>query len=177
MTAPFEKKIISSPLVWTFALLGLVDGIVSYTDRRKKFSDISNVRAINNKMNRTAGTFYYESSAFAVSYGAAVSEEMLFRGLMLPVLDYRYGKKKGLIFSSLIFGFLHLSNPDIDKPFYHFSQAALAGFVFGYNVQHNNYKLSQAIAAHFCYNFISMTTTWLLNPKENPLGIKVKFKI
>ncbi|MFQ5793716.1 MAG: lysostaphin resistance A-like protein [Candidatus Bipolaricaulia bacterium] len=174
--APFNPKVILSPLVLTFAALGIIDGIVAYPKNNENYSDISSVIALSNQMDRETGTYYYESMALVVSYGAAVSEEMMFRGLLLPVLDAQLGKRRGLITTSLIFGLLHLFNSDIDKPLYFVSQATLAGLVFGYHVQRNDYRLSEAIAAHFWYNFVSMTTTWLTNPKENPLGIQVRFE-
>ena len=176
LLAPFNPKVIKSPLVIIFAVLGVIDGHVSYPKSNKLYSDISTIIAANNQMSRDTGTYYYEGMALSISCGAAISEEMAFRGLMLPIMDYTYGKRVGLITTSMTFGLLHLLNPDIDKPLYLVSQATLAGFVFGHHVQHNDYKLSQVIAAHFWYNFVSMTTTWITNPKENPLGIGVRFK-
>jgi membrane protease YdiL (CAAX protease family) len=175
MLAPFKRKVVFTPMVLAFAALGIVDGLVAYESGDKRFPDISSVTAFDNRMSRDTGTLYYESSSFAVSWGAAVSEEMLFRGLLLPVLDYKLGKRTGLAASSLTFGFLHLANPDIDNPEYLVAQATFAGFIFGYNVQNSDYKISQAIAAHFWYNFVSMTTTWLANPRENPIGAGVSF--
>lgn len=173
--SPFQKKSILSPFVISFALLGIVDGIIAYPKHEKSYTNISTITAIDSKMNRKQGTMLYESMAFNVSYGAAVSEELFFRGLLLPVLDYKFGKGIGLISSSFIFGSAHLFNPGVDKPFYLFAQAFIAGFVFGNHVQRNNYMLSEVIAAHFWYNFFSSTTTWLNNPKENPLGFRVQF--
>jgi membrane protease YdiL (CAAX protease family) len=176
LTAPFKPRVFLRPLVITFAVLGVVDGIISYPEGSGKYSDISSVVAVGNEMSRQAGTCYYESMAFATSYGAAVSEEMFFRGLLLPVLDWKLGETAGLVTTSLTFGLLHLSNSDIDRPVYLVTQATLAGLIFGYNVQRNDYRLSEAIAAHFWYDFVSMTTTWILNPKENPLGVSVTLR-
>lgn len=176
MVAPFKREVISSPLVVAFALLGIADGIYGYPEKKKSFSDIDNVTAMGNRMSRDSGTGYYEGMAFAVSYGAGVSEEMLFRGFMLPVVDYKYGKRAGLVSSSLTFGLLHAFNPGLQNPAYTVTQATLAGFIFGYSVQKEDYKLSKAIAAHFWYDFFSMTTTWLANPNENPLGVQVTFR-
>lgn len=175
MSSPFKPKVVSSPLVVAFALLGIADGIYGYAGNKRSFSDITNVTAMGNKMSRDSGTGYYEGMAFAVSYGAGVSEEMLFRGFMLPVIDYKYGKRAGLVSSSLTFGLLHAFNPGLQNPAYTVTQATLAGFIFGYSVQKEDYKLSKAIAAHFWYDFLSMTTTWLANPNENPLGVQVTF--
>jgi membrane protease YdiL (CAAX protease family) len=176
LRSPFETKNITSPLVIACALFGIVDGIVAYPRHTKHFGDISSVEAVGNRLNRTSGTLYYETSSAALSYGAAVSEEMLYRGILLPVLDQRYGKRAGLFASSVIFGALHLTNPDIERPVYFVSQATLAGFLFGWIVQRNGYLLSESIAGHFWYDFVSLTTTWLLNPKENPIGLSVGFR-
>jgi membrane protease YdiL (CAAX protease family) len=176
LRAPFEPKNLTSPLVIACALFGIADGIVAYPRHGKRFGDISTVGAFGNRLDRTQGMLYYETASAALSFGAAVSEEMLYRGVLLPVLDYRYGKQAGLIASSLIFGILHITNPDIDRPVYFVSQATLAGFVFGRSVQRKGYLLSEAIAGHFWYDFVSLTTTFLLNPRENPIGLSIEFR-
>ena len=174
MTAPFRSDVMLSPFVLGCAALGILDGIVAYPGHSASWNNITHARFFGNNLTRRDGTFWYETSAAALSLGAAVSEEMFFRGLLLPILDYRFGKHTGLAASSLIFGFMHVFNPDIDKPVYFIGQAVAAGFLLGYQVQHDRYRLHKAIAAHFWYDIISMTTTWLTNPKENPLGIGVR---
>jgi membrane protease YdiL (CAAX protease family) len=173
--APFDPGNIMSPLVITFTLLGIADGIIGYTHHDQRCRDISTVNALGYRLNREEGTLYYETASAALSYGAAFSEEMLFRGMLLPKLDYSFGKRTGLVTSSLIFGLLHLTNSGIDRPLYFVSQATLAGFMLGWSVQRGDYHLGNAIAAHFWYDFASLTTTWLMNPRENPLGISVGF--
>ena len=174
MTAPFRRETALTRFVLSWAALGIIDGIVAYPCRASSYRDIRGVQAFNGSWGRGGGAVVYESSAVALSWGAAVSEEMFFRGLLLPTLDHRYGRRKGLIGSSLVFGLMHLMNTDIDRPAYFIGQATAAGFAFGYNVQRNDYRIGEAIAAHFWYNIVSMTTTWLMNPEENPLGIEVK---
>lgn len=175
ISSPFRKEIVLTKFVLAFSLLGIVDGIVSYPSHDKSIKHISSVTTVQTKLNRARGSLMYESMVFCVSSGAATSEELFFRGMLLPTLDYKFGKSAGLLSSSLIFGSLHLLNPGIDKPIYMFTQAFFAGFIFGKHVQQNNYELSKVIAAHFWYNFVSATTTWLKNPKENPLGFGVQF--
>ena len=41
---------------------------------------------------------------------APICEEIIFRGLVFGRLSYKFGVKKGIIFSSVIFGALHLDN-------------------------------------------------------------------
>ena len=177
MSAPFRGDVIFSKFVLCWAALGVLDGIVAYPRRPPSWGDIDGTRMYGRRMERDGGTALYGTSAAALSWGAAVSEEMLFRGILLPALDYRFGKRAGLVTSSAVFGLMHLFNSDIERPVYFIGQATAAGFVFGYHVQNNMYRLDKAIAAHFWYNMVSMATTWLMNPEENPLGfgIEVKF--
>lgn len=51
------------------------------------------------------------ASMAAVSLGAAVTEELLFRGLALQALEKLFGSWVALAITALLFGFLHLSNP------------------------------------------------------------------
>lgn len=176
LKSPFEPKYIISPLVLTFAFLGAADGIFGYPRHKKHYNNIKSVQAMDYRMNRRDGTIYYETATTALSYGAAVSEEMMFRGILLPVMDSLYGKKTGLFASSLIFGLLHLTNPDIDNPAYYAAQATLAGLILGWDVQKNDYRMGKAIAGHFWYDAASFTSTWIANPRENPIGIKVNFE-
>ncbi|MEK4231332.1 CPBP family intramembrane glutamic endopeptidase [Solibacillus sp. FSL H8-0538] len=41
---------------------------------------------------------------------APICEEIIFRGFLLGRLSYKFGVKKGIIFSSILFGTLHLDN-------------------------------------------------------------------
>lgn len=177
MTAPFRKDSLLSPFVLVFAALGVADGIAGYHRHDISLGDVDKVFIDGNGMNRGTGTVFYGASAAALSWGAAVSEELLFRGLMLPALDYRYGRRTGLAASSAIFGVLHLFNSDIDDPAYFLGQATAAGLAFGWNVQHSGYRLDKAVAAHFWYDMASMITTWAMNPKENPLGFGIRVRM
>ncbi|GLY98331.1 CPBP family intramembrane glutamic endopeptidase [Actinoplanes sp. NBRC 103695] len=47
----------------------------------------------------------------AVSLGAAVTEELLFRGLALQALERMFGSWVALAITALLFGLLHLANP------------------------------------------------------------------
>jgi membrane protease YdiL (CAAX protease family) len=172
LLAPFKPSVISSPIVVLSSLLGVADGLYGYPHRNGTFSNISSVTAMNQRMSRDSGTAYYEGASFAVSYGAGVSEEMVFRGMLLPILDYKYSRSTGLWASSLSFGLLHSLNPGAGG-IYPPAQATAMGLLFGWQVQEDDYQISKAIAAHFWYDFISSTTTWLANPSQNPLGVQV----
>ncbi|OLF15984.1 CPBP family intramembrane glutamic endopeptidase [Actinophytocola xanthii] len=51
------------------------------------------------------------ASILAVSLGAAVTEELLFRGLALQALERLFGSWVALATTALLFGALHLANP------------------------------------------------------------------
>ncbi len=50
-------------------------------------------------------------SAVVVQAGAAVSEELLFRGLALQALEHLWGSRAALVITSLFFGVAHLGAP------------------------------------------------------------------
>jgi len=45
--------------------------------------------------------------AFAIGIVAPIVEEIIYRGLIYPLLRQRYGVKVGIVFSSLLFGLMH----------------------------------------------------------------------
>lgn len=47
----------------------------------------------------------------ATTVGAAVTEELMFRGLALQALERLYGSRAALVVTSLLFGGIHLANP------------------------------------------------------------------
>ncbi len=77
-----------------------------------------------------------------------LSEELLFRGVMIPALGYNHF---AVIFSSLCFGVLHLSGP---QQWPYVVWASIVGLIFGYSVliSHN---LLVPIVAHILTNLIS----------------------
>jgi uncharacterized protein len=81
-----------------------------------------------------------------------LSEELLFRGIMLPSLGLNW---TGLIVSSLCFGILHMSSLQ-QWPYVFW--AAIVGLALGYStfVTHN---LLVPVTAHILTNFIS-SVTW-----------------
>jgi uncharacterized protein len=81
-----------------------------------------------------------------------LSEELLFRGIMLPSLGLNW---TGLIISSLCFGILHMSSL---QQWPYVLWAAIVGLALGYStfVTHN---LLVPVTAHILTNFIS-SVTW-----------------
>ncbi len=70
----------------------------------------------------------------AAAYGVGIVEEYYVRNGFIPLLDYKYGQKKGLIYSSLAFGAMHLTNllfsnsPDYKEALLQVAEASISGF-------------------------------------------------
>lgn len=183
LKAPFDFEEISKPFVLSFIAAGVLDAIISYSiaPSNKRIGSINKVFGYGSEFNPTLGSSTYLATSGLISYGAGVSEEMLMRGWLLPQLDYKFGRGVGLTASSLIFSALHIPSylniKDTGHLLYAIVQITAGGFVFGLNAQLNNYNIKSVIAAHAWFNFMVMTTSWILNPKENPLGFSVSFKL
>ncbi|MFF3614855.1 CPBP family intramembrane glutamic endopeptidase [Streptomyces sp. NPDC002580] len=57
------------------------------------------------------GFFSVVASAVAVQAGAAVTEELMFRGLALQALERMFGSRAAVAITALLFGAAHLANP------------------------------------------------------------------
>lgn len=88
-----------------------------------------------------------------------LSEELLFRGVMLPAFGYDLS---ALIISSVLFGVLHLSGV---QQWPYAVWATLVGFILGYSVYITG-NLMVPIIAHILTNFVSS----LLWKKGNSVG-------
>jgi len=183
LKAPFDFDEIQKPFVLAFIVAGIVDAIISYSiaPKNQRLTGVDRVFGYGNEFNSAMGTAIYTATSGVMSYGAGVSEEMIMRGGILPVLDYKYGKKVGLTVSSLLFSAAHIPSylkiNDTKQLLYAITQITTVGFLLGMNAQNNHYNIKTVIAAHTWFNFMVMTTSWLLNPQENPLGFSVTFKL
>lgn len=87
------------------------------------------------------------------AFSAGVCEEVLFRGTIMPALE-RYGRFQALLFSSLLFGLLHMSFIRLPLTF-------VLGLFMGAVVIKTG-SLLAGILYHFFNNFVSMTYAYLV---------------
>lgn len=78
------------------------------------------------------------------------TEEIVTRGWLMNVLGARYGIKFGLFISSVLFGALHLSNPNVN--YIAILNIILVGYLFGLYVIKTN-DLWGACGIHSAWNF------------------------
>ncbi|NLV19332.1 MAG: CPBP family intramembrane metalloprotease [Bacteroidetes bacterium] len=181
--APFKIKNIATPITGGMVLLAAVFlGIEKYNET-SRFSDIDKMYFINKYINRDQGLAVFGTTSLAMSWSAGIGEEYICRNLMMPLLDYKYGQRKGLIISSAIFGGAHFTNvlfadkPDYKSALLQVGEAAIAGYFLGRDVQKRGYDIGPAVAAHMWYDFTLMLGSFLINPENNFLGINLKFKM
>ncbi|MBE9222475.1 CPBP family intramembrane metalloprotease [Cyanobacterium stanieri LEGE 03274] len=84
-----------------------------------------------------------------------LSEELLFRGVMIPAFGYGYG---AIVISSILFGVLHLSDA---QNWHYVLWATIIGSILGYSAYATD-NLLVPITAHILINF-SSSLLWKLN--------------
>jgi membrane protease YdiL (CAAX protease family) len=181
--APFKIKNIITPITGGMVLLAAAFlGIEKYNETRR-FSEIDKMYFLNRYVDRNQGLAVFGTTSLAMSWSAGVGEEYICRNWMMPLLDYKYGQKKGLIISSAIFGGAHFTNllfadkPNYKSAFIQVGEATILGYFLGRDVQKRGYNIGPAVAAHMWYDFTLMLGSFLINPKNNFLGVNLKFKI
>ena len=104
-----------------------------------------------------------------------MSEEALFRGMIQPGLERRWGDGAGLAAASGLFGLAHLKRLNDAESWANVGLAFAAGLVLGWRFQRGGYRLAEPVAAHFWFDVAAGLALFLDNPAENPLGAKVEF--
>jgi hypothetical protein len=183
ITAPFKSKNIFKPITGIFIALAATELYLESRNAEFSYRKVDKFRVINRYVDKNRAIPYYSLASMGMSWEAGVGEEYLFRNFILPVYDYRFGQKKGLLMSSALFGGMHAFNYlFVDKPNPRdiISQVAftsIMGWALGKSVQNNNYHIGPAIAAHTWYDFVLMAGSFIINPKDNVFGIDVKLKL
>ena len=88
---------------------------------------------------------------FAMAFSSAIFEEILFRGIIFRITEEKLGSYIALIISALIFGALHLTNPN-SSLIAGIGLAIQAGLLLGAAYIYSR-NLWFPIAIHFAWNF------------------------
>ena len=183
LKAPFQPKNIFTPITGGFVLVAIAELILGGRNANQSFSDIDKMYFVNCYIDRNPAFAIYATTSLAASYGAGIAEEYMFRNAFMPLWDYKYGQRKGLIYSSLFFGSMHFGNllfsnkPDYETTLLQVAEASIAGYFLGKDIQKRNYNIGPAVAAHMWYDFTLMLGSFLIDPKNNFLGVSMKFKM
>lgn len=181
--APFRPENIFTPITGGMVLLaGIFLGIEKYVEIHP-ISAVDRMYFLNRYIPRNEALAVFGTTSLAMSWSAGVGEEYICRNWLMPILDYRYGQRKGLVFSSLTFGVLHFSNlllaeePDFGSALIQVGQATIAGYFLGRSVQKRGYNIGPAVAAHMWYDAVLMVGSFLINPENNFLGVNIRLGI
>ena len=176
LAAPFGRQALR-PEVAGAALFGIAVGAAAAHHRDGgRLVDVERARMLGATYDRDDATALYGASAFGISLGAAAAEEGLFRGLLQPVLQRRYGMANGRWATAGFFGAAHLVGLDGGLNVGGALFATGAGAYLGWLYDHDGARLAGPIAAHFWYDFALLATCWALEPDDTPLGFDVQFR-
>jgi len=183
LTEPFKPENILTPITGSLVALAMIELYIESVNSEFSLKSVDKIKFFRTYLPKNQSMPVYYLASLGMSWEAGIAEEYWIRNYMMPVMDYRMGKNKGLLLSSGIFGGLHafnylfVKNPDPLTIMYHVGFTTVMGYILGKNVQHNNYKIGKAVAAHTWYDFTLMVGSFLVNPKENVFGVDVKLRL
>jgi membrane protease YdiL (CAAX protease family) len=177
--APFKWENLSSPYVYGFLLAGVGINMLqaSLNQQRRDYDSIDNVRMMGVYLDRPSATAAYAFSWITLDLNAAVSEECAYRGVLQAEAEESIGKTAGLLVSSSIFGLGHVTDWGSGASWLNGGVATLAGIYLGWVFQKEGYRLEKSIAAHFWFNMAAGATLFIMDPANNPLGLKINFRM
>ncbi len=174
LSAPFSRQVLRAP-VWGAALFGVAIGaLAAHGSDDGTLSDVGRARMLGASYDQDDANRLYTASAFGISLGAATAEEGLFRGLLQPYLQHQLGERRGLWTSAGAFGAAHLVGLDGELNVGGALFATGAGAYLGWLYDRDGARLAAPIAAHFWYDFTLLTTLWVMDPDNTPLGFDVQ---
>lgn len=175
--APFSYRNVLDPWVLGAGVLGGVLAAAGAEDNPRGLGDVDRVGIWGRDYNARDGTAAYGASALAVSLGAGVAEEALFRGLLQTMLQDHWGQAAGLWAASGTFGAAHIVGPDGEPNVGAVLVTTAAGAYLGWMYNREGNRLAKPIAAHFWYDFMLMAVSWATDPENNALGVEVSFEM
>lgn len=92
--APFKARNILTPITGGMVLLAAAFlGIEKYNEVNR-FSDIDKMYFLDRYITRNQGLAVFGSTSLGMSWSAGVGEEYICRNWLMPLLDFKYGKKR-----------------------------------------------------------------------------------
>ncbi|HUR41663.1 MAG TPA: CPBP family intramembrane glutamic endopeptidase [Verrucomicrobiae bacterium] len=177
LAAPFHYDQFTRPEVFGAALLGIAGAAISAHDKDGgRLIDVERARMFGSDFDRDDATALYGLSALGVSMGAGMSEEALFRGVLQPILQDRWGRTPGLWAASGVFGAAHIVGVDGEPNVGGVLFASAAGAYFGWMYNRDGNRLAGPIAAHFWYDFMLFAASWAMDPDDSAFGFDVDFQ-
>tara|TARA_A100001015_G_C15026544_1_gene730805 strand:+ start:2336 stop:3223 length:888 start_codon:yes stop_codon:yes gene_type:complete len=144
--APFDFRFLRRSS--TYIPLGIIAGFLALSYRGIRGEDsIMTARSLLSFEERFA-------SVLGLSFGAAVGEEALFRGWLLPAFRYSLGSKRfANVAQSIIFGLAHYG-PENPAPVVQ----TLLGYYWGSLTERAGYSMREAVFQHYWWDAMIFAT-------------------
>jgi membrane protease YdiL (CAAX protease family) len=181
--APFRTSNIFTSITAGMAGLAFLELWLNSRNVNKHFGDVQQIYFLNQYIERDHALAAFSTISLASSWSAGVSEEYMMRNGLMPLLDYKFGQSKGLIYSSLGFGLFHFPNvffadkPDYGQAIEQVIVTSIIGYILGLDVQNRGYQIGPAVAAHAWYDFILMVGSFITDPENNVFAVQIKFNM
>lgn len=168
--SPFKATYLREPEVFLPILGAATVSLLGYDESKTVFA-AKKVNIYGHEFSSTGATLAHAMTNWLLFTAIAVSEEMVFRGMIQTELSERVNPDFGLVASSILFGLAHLP-----KHGWLYSLRALgAGFYLGWQYQKYDNDLSRVIAIHFHLDFLPTFIEFLKNPLTAPGTYRVTY--
>ncbi len=161
VSSPFQTRYLKDPEIFIPILIA---ASVPFWERNEERS-LFNTKTINifgKDYATTSGSALKIVNDFLFLSLVAVSEEVLFRGMLQNSLSEAVSPNFGLIVSSVLFGLAHLPNHNLVYSL----RAMAAGFYLGWQYQKYNNNLGRTITLHFHIDFMPALMSFFKSPSQ-----------
>lgn len=149
VSSPFQSRYLKDPEIFIPILIA---ASVPFWEKSEEIS-LFNTKSINifgKDYSTTSGSALKILNDILFLSLVAVSEEVLFRGMLQNTFSEAVNPKFGLVVSSVLFGLAHLPNHDLIYSL----RAMASGLYLGWQYQKYNNDLGRVIALHFHIDFM-----------------------
>jgi len=181
LSAPFRPSVLAQPaLLLPLLAITALAASQSYFGSSRALWRRDELPLLGRSVPTWAALAADEVGFGAVSLEAAVGEEATFRGLLLHSLGVQSRPALAIGLQAALFGLLHFPNP-----FLYDGQATLEdgietslvtgllGAHLGYLTWRNRGDLRPAVAFHFWYNFVLLSSAFVADPDSVPFRLQV----
>ncbi|MSP15568.1 MAG: CPBP family intramembrane metalloprotease [Myxococcales bacterium] len=186
VSAPFRPSVLRRPWIWAGVPLAVgaalgVSALISpdaLGDGTRSLGEVDDVRFLGRSYSPGIGFALAEAYHAALFVPVGLGEEALFRGVLQAELAEHLGPWGGWATASLIFGALHtlaFTGPDSSL-----ADAAIAvpfitavGSGLGLAYMKTGYRLETSVAAHFWYDFLLTTASFVVDPEHQPFALRL----
>lgn len=169
-STPFQIKYLKEPEVFLPIALAAGASLIGKSQDKTLF-DAKSINIFGKDFQAPEGSTIKIFTDYVYFTLVAISEEMLFRGMLQTSISESVNPNFGLVVSSILFGLAHLPN----HSWFYSLRAMVAGFYFGWQYQKYNNDLGRVIALHFQIDFLPVLISFFKSPSQSNGVYKVGY--